>query len=58
MKVPTHDIKDAFEDLIEHFEPIVVRYSLHGEEVLCLPESLDIYFWMFEIFQPVIKNVH
>ena len=43
MKVPTHDIKDAFEDLIEHFEPIIVRYSLHGEEVLCLPESLDIF---------------
>ena len=38
MKMPMFDSNDSFDDFILHFESIIDRYNLHGEEVLRLSD--------------------
>ena len=57
MKMPMFDSNDSFDDFISHFESIIDRYNLHGEEVLRLPDCLHTNaFKMYATLDPAVQN--
>ena len=57
IKMPMFDSNDSFDDFILHFESIIDRYNLHGEEVLHLPYCLHTNsFKMYATLDPAVQN--
>ena len=55
--MPMFDSNDSFDDFILHFESIIDRYNLHGEEVLRLPDCLHTdAFKMYATLDPAVQN--